>query len=69
MTDRRKRFMWWLHDGWPDWKPAWFIDAMSWLGCKVCGHEPIADQCGKPEHDFCAWCRKSMPHQAPRRVR
>lgn len=32
--------------------------------CGVFGHEPIRDQCGRPEHDACAWCRRSMPGAA-----
>lgn len=61
--------MHWLWDGWPyEWKPNWFIRASSWLGCKLAGHEPISDHCGRPAHDYCAWCSKSMPHQAPRRA-
>jgi len=27
-------------------------------------HEPIRDQCNRPEHDFCIWCRKLMPGMA-----
>lgn len=37
--------------------------------CRVLGHMPIADQCGIPAHDYCAWCNKSMPDQARERVR
>jgi hypothetical protein len=68
LAGRRKRFMYWLWDGWPyEHKPLWFVRLVSWAGCKMVGHEPIADQCGRPEHDFCAWCRKPTPNRAPRR--
>lgn len=39
--------------------------SIAWLGCGMFGHYPIAD-CHIPEHDFCCYCRKSMPGQAPR---
>lgn len=32
--------------------------------CEHVGHEPVSDQCGKPEHDFCHWCNKLMPGAA-----
>lgn len=32
--------------------------------CLTLGHVPINDQCCKPEHDFCAYCGKSMPGKA-----
>ncbi|WP_020525870.1 hypothetical protein [Catelliglobosispora koreensis] len=60
----RKRFMHWLWDGTPDWLPGWLRDTAARIACLICGHEAIADQCCNPEHDFCAWCQKSMPHQA-----
>jgi len=25
--------------------------------CKAIGHNMIPDQCGKPEHDYCAYCQ------------
>jgi len=34
--------------------------------CRVFGHEPVADQCDKPEHDFCVQCMTPMPGLAPR---
>ncbi len=64
----RKRIMFWVWDGCPDWTPDWFCDAITWTACKVWRHEPIADQCGMSEHDFCCWCQKSMPNMAPRKV-
>lgn len=44
----------------------------NWLACKVLGfcwiwgHSAVVDQCMRPEHDFCEWCMKKMPHQAER---
>lgn len=32
--------------------------------CVMLGHVPISDQCCIPEHDFCAFCGKSMPGAA-----
>lgn len=64
----RKRIMHWLWDGWPLWKPEWLISAVAWCLCRALGHEPIADQCGLPAHDFCVWCMKLMPFAAPRSV-
>lgn len=32
--------------------------------CLVLSHVPINDQCCIPEHDFCAYCGKSMPGKA-----
>lgn len=34
--------------------------------CAAWGHEPTADQCGRPEHDFCLCCGERTPHQATR---
>ena len=34
--------------------------------CKHLGHQPIADQCNKPEHDYCGRCGESTPGQAER---
>lgn len=36
--------------------------------CFFLGHEAISDQCGMPEHDFCAYCTKSTPNKAERNV-
>jgi hypothetical protein len=32
--------------------------------CRLFGHDPIRDQCGIPEHDFCVFCHASTPRQA-----
>ncbi len=39
------------------------------LLCRLFGHDPIADQCGRAEHDFCVWCNASTPGMAPRAVK
>lgn len=38
-----------------------------WLLCKLFGHLVYMDQCGRPEHDYCFSCGKSMPGQAQER--
>lgn len=35
-----------------------------WALCTRYGHEPVADQCNLPEHDFCVYCHKRMPGTA-----
>jgi hypothetical protein len=35
--------------------------------CAILGHAPEMDQCGKPAHDFCGFCRASTPGEAPGR--
>lgn len=73
---RLHRVYFWLWDGMydrlsldgPDW-PYGLLDTLverpaKWLLCKVYGHEPVHDQCGKPEHDHCAWCNRAMPRAA-----
>lgn len=34
--------------------------------CVAYGHEPVRDQCDRPEHDFCVWCRAITPGEAKR---
>lgn len=51
-----------------DWEVDWPYDAAQWVICRAFGHDPAMDQCGRPEHDFCLWCRKLMPGRASRRV-
>lgn len=57
---RRGRFypdaVWWCADRWED--------AVRHGLCAVFGHSPTRDQCGRPEHDFCLWCSKTMPGAA-----
>lgn len=42
------------------------IDAALRAMCRVLGHTPVQDHCGKPEHDCCAWCDTLTPGEAPR---
>jgi hypothetical protein len=62
------KFEWWL-DGLPE-RHWWWANpaqiAVKWVLCKVTGHMPVRDHCGKPEHDVCARCQRSTPHLAPR---
>ena len=38
-------------------------DPLQRLLCVVFGHDPIRDECGLPEHDYCGWCLKPTPNQ------
>jgi len=66
------RVRFWLTDGQydsdgSDWHVTWhgwIEDAGKWLLCRAFGHLPIPDQCGKPEHDYCACCLRATPRQA-----
>jgi hypothetical protein len=46
---------------------ARFVDDALWgdwlwtLYCKVHGHQPIDDNCGKPGHRFCYVCNTATP--------
>lgn len=52
-------------DKWPDWAlNRWPSRTLQRALCFVGGHEPIRDQCNIPEHDYCAWCQKTMPGAA-----
>lgn len=64
----RKWFMHWLWHGKPVKKPLWFGVVVSRLACLIFGHEPTADHCGRPEHDHCLWCMRSMPGRAHHRT-
>lgn len=66
--------MWLAHDQYallnrlhaPDWL-YWPQDMLEQLGlralCRAYGHAPVRDVCGRPEHDHCLHCRKTMPHR------
>jgi hypothetical protein len=68
----------WLSDGIYDRLPQdgadWPLNVLNalierpgrWVLCKLYGHEPVRDQCGRPEHDFCGWCNRPMPGGADR---
>lgn len=58
--------MLWVWDA-PTWLSVWLTPALSWVTCRIWGHDPQSDQCGNPEHDFCSWCLKWLPNSAPRR--
>jgi hypothetical protein len=78
--DRRARINHWLSDDQYEWwvkRGPWsdrFVEAQFWLIekparwvlCQLFGHEPIPDQCGRREHDYCVWCGRRMPGAAPR---
>jgi len=64
MNAWRRQLSFWRHEKAPDWTPTWFLAALDKLGCLLAGHEPERDQCGRPDHDFCLWCMKSMPNAA-----
>lgn len=83
MPDRKKINLWlcdYQYDWILRWKSHWLTDGVvfvqeklveqpgRWLLCKLFGHEPVADQCNRPEHDLCLWCQRSMPDQAQRRA-
>ena len=68
----RRRAMHWLwrhEDDWPDWLLdngvfCWATERFAAIGCWFAGHDPVCDQCGRPEHDYCAWCMRLTPGQA-----
>lgn len=43
-----------------------FEQAVKVLGCEFAGHQPEADQCNIPDHDYCLWCGVSTPGEAKR---
>ncbi len=74
----RSKISWYLSDSqydrlddgsgkWNDFQWAWrsrLEDVGQKVLCFIAGHSPVRDQCGMPKHDFCVWCRKSMPGRA-----
>lgn len=72
----RRKLRWriqWKVDRYEDWlcdrrwTPNWLFvpDRVNHALCVVLGgHEPIEDQCGIPEHDYCAICQASTPNSA-----
>jgi len=68
MKKLRARFFNWL---WDDSKSIWLTDFISdhikfilKFLCFLAGHEPVEDNCGIPEHDYCVFCNNVMPGQA-----
>lgn len=55
-----------ISDGFWDWYDETIEKPVLALICEVDGHDAVADQCNKPDHDYCAICNISMPGQAPR---
>lgn len=42
------------------------VDPLLKLICQIKGHRVVSDHCGKPEHDYCNWCRETRPGEAVR---
>ena len=64
MTALLTRIRWRLWES-----PTWFPEQpFLRLLCMLVGHEPIADQCNKPEHDYCITCGRSMPGLGQRKA-
>ena len=42
------------------------LDGAMMVMCEQLGHEPVPDQCGIPEHDYCMWCQYPTPGRAER---
>jgi len=70
------KLRWWLSNDMYEFNgPDWMLDFMGRfieepglkLLCKLFSHSPVVDMCNMPEHDYCAWCRKSMPGAALRK--
>lgn len=46
--------------------PWWVRSVAQQALCLLFRHDPVRDQCNRPDHDFCLWCQKSMPGRARR---
>jgi hypothetical protein len=47
----------------PFWTAYEFIEKnIAKVLCRIYGHRPERDQCGRPEHDFCLICNKLIPN-------
>lgn len=49
-----------------DWPWEVFERVQKWAAralCLIAGHQAERDQCGRPEHDHCLWCKRAMPGQ------
>lgn len=58
MTKALKARQWFLFKEWLPYPVQ--VGAQKTL-CLLAGHDPNRDHCGRPEHDYCLWCNKSMP--------
>lgn len=71
---RQHKISMWLMDDFTDhvdklrWEPI--VEAGYWLSeklvegvCLIYGHAVIDDQCGKPEHRYCAYCMNRRPNE------
>jgi hypothetical protein len=64
-------WLWWVDAEWmPEWlanRAVWGLQsggpvAWPWRAyCRVRGHRPSDDHCGRPEHRYCAVCGKPTP--------
>lgn len=71
---RLRSWLWWKEEDYTDWvydhsKHEWmylgpFWEVVNKIECFLLGHHSIPDHCGIPEHDYCMFCRKSMPGAA-----
>ncbi len=41
----------------------WISRPMLWILCKLLGHQPVDDQCRKPEHRSCVWCNANQAYK------
>lgn len=40
---------------------GWLHNPVQGVLCRLAGHQPVEDACRIPDHDYCAWCGRSMP--------
>lgn len=69
MTKLYRRYLdWYLYrqEECLDYKWEWPYEFMCWASrfflCLFIFHEPMDDQCGKPEHRFCFKCGRETPN-------
>lgn len=52
-----------------DWEKIAFVDDVCEIAnktiCDKYGHTVVDDQCCKPEHRYCLFCKASLPHVTP----
>lgn len=44
-----------------EWWPDALIDPLKQWWCEQVGHDPIPDNCGMPEHEYCIMCGAPTP--------